>query len=110
MKNVPWRMILLLVIIVLVALFSGFNLTPVEISLGFYVQEDVPLFLALIGAFIAGAVVMIPFTLFAKRAKKNKALKEPPKEKTGGRRRRQKKDEAITEVAGPGTQEGVSEE
>ena len=59
----PWRLIVILIILVLVALFSGFNHTPVSISVGFHVFEKVPLFLALIIAFILGALIMVPFTI-----------------------------------------------
>ena len=70
MKSVPWRMILVLVLLVLVALFSGFNLIPVNISIGFHVFTGVPLFLALLASFIAGAIVMVPFAILQKRPKK----------------------------------------
>jgi uncharacterized integral membrane protein len=63
MKNVPWRLLLLLALLVVVAVFAGFNLDRVNVSVGFYVFEDIPLFLALIVAFIAGSLLMLPFGL-----------------------------------------------
>ncbi len=71
---IPWRMIIALLVLVLVALFSGFNLAPVSISVGFYTFEQIPLFLALIAAFILGALVVLPFSMrgFAKASKKKK--------------------------------------
>ncbi len=73
---IPWRMIIALLVLVLVALFSGFNLAPVSISVGFYTFEQIPLFLALIAAFILGALVVLPFSMRglprqAKRKRKN---------------------------------------
>ena len=108
MKNVPWRMILILALLILVALFSGFNLNPVDISIGFHVFTDVPLFLALIASFIVGAVVVVPFTILKRSAKKLPAgdesnqINKPKKT----RKRRAKEEEAVP----PSSQETVSEE
>ena len=78
----PWRMILVIVIILLVGIFAGFNLNQTNISIGFYVFENVPVFLALIISFILGAGMMIPFTLKMKISKKQeeKILKKKAKE------------------------------
>ena len=71
---IPWRMIIALLVLVLVALFSGNNLDTVSISVGFYTFPPIPLFLALIAAFILGALVVLPFSIrgFAKASKKKK--------------------------------------
>ena len=58
----PWRMIIVLLVLLIVVIFSGFNLNLVDISIVFYEFKNVPLFLPLISAFIVGALVMIPFT------------------------------------------------
>jgi uncharacterized integral membrane protein len=71
----PWRMIILLLVIVLFATFAGFNLDPIKISVGFYQFENIPTFFALVIAFIFGTLIMLPFTLKAFRGKK-KAKKE----------------------------------
>jgi uncharacterized integral membrane protein len=82
MKNVPWRLVLLLALLVVVAVFAGFNLDPVSISVGFYVFEDVPLFLSLIVAFFAGALLMLPFALLRRRQKRKPQT--PPEQAGGG--------------------------
>ena len=78
----PWKMILVIAVIFVVAVFAGFNLNQTTISVGFYVFENVPVFLALIIAFILGALVMLPFTLKMKVSKKQeeKILKKKAKE------------------------------
>ena len=88
MKNVPWRLLLLLGLLVVVAIFAGFNLDRVNVSLGFYVFEGIPLFLALIVAFMAGALVMLPFTLLKKRRRQEpsdtaKQVSTEPEEEQG---------------------------
>jgi uncharacterized integral membrane protein len=71
-----------LTILVLVALFSGFNLNPTDVSVGFYVFKNVPLFLTLIISFIAGALLMLPFTfkfgLKKRKPKRKKGEVEAP--------------------------------
>lgn len=72
----PWKMIGFILILVLVALFASLNLTNrSDINLGFYVFKEVPIFLSLLIAFLAGAVITIPFT-FRASARKKKAKKE----------------------------------
>lgn len=87
MKGIPWRLVFGLVLLVLVALFSGFNLAAVDISVGFHTFGGVPLFLALIVAFIAGALVMLPFAFTRRRRKAaseaQRALRDRARE-TGG--------------------------
>ncbi len=74
----PWKMILVIVIIFLVGIFAGFNLNVTNISIGFYVFENVPVFLGLIISFIIGAGMMLPFTIRRKikRKKKEKVAKK----------------------------------
>ena len=88
MRNVPWRLLLLLGLLVVVAVFAGFNLDRVDVSVGFYVFEGIPLFLALIVAFIAGSIVTLPLALVRRRrresqAKKTLARAEPEEEQSG---------------------------
>ena len=73
----PWRLIVFLIVLVLVAFFAGFNISPIKISVGFYEFKEVPLFLALIIAFILGALVMLPFKLMhLRKGKKGKKIKK----------------------------------
>ncbi len=77
----PWKMIGFLVVLVLVAFFASLNMNHrADISLGFYIFKDVPIFLSLLVAFLAGAVLIIPFTIGASMRKKNK-LKEKAQKK-----------------------------
>ena len=77
MKTVPWRMILVLLLLVIVVVFAGFNLEGVTVSVGFHEFEDVPLFLAMVGAFVLGALIMVPFTLTRPRQPKLNRRAEP---------------------------------
>ena len=77
----PWKMIGFLFVLVLVAFFASLNMSHrADISLGFYIFKDVPIFLSLLIAFLAGAVLIIPFTIGASLRKKSK-LKEKAEKK-----------------------------
>ena len=76
----PWKMIGFITILVLVAAFASLNLSNrTDISVGFYSFKDVPVFLSLLIAFLAGAVVMVPFT-FGPSARKKRKKKEEAEE------------------------------
>jgi uncharacterized integral membrane protein len=75
MRNVPWRLVLLLMLLVVVTVFAGFNLDRVDVSVGFHVFQGIPLFLALIVSFIAGALLMLPFTL--RRSERTRRAEKP---------------------------------
>lgn len=63
----PGRLIGFLVVLTVVVLFAGFNITNVsDISFGFYTLTKVPVFLSLFIAFLVGTFVMLPFA-FRKR-------------------------------------------
>lgn len=60
----PWKLIGLVLLLVLVATFATLNLSNrTDISLGVHVFRDVPIFLSLLVAFLAGLLVMLPFTI-----------------------------------------------
>ena len=70
-------MIFFLVILAIVVFFAGFNITNVsDISFGFYTIVDVPIFISIFIAFIAGALVMIPFIARKKKIKPGKKKTE----------------------------------
>lgn len=78
----------MMVIVVIVAVFAGFNMnTRCDINLIYKTFEQVPVFLALIFAFVAGVVVAMPFVFVgrhkhnAKEPKPRKPPKEPKKKK-----------------------------
>ena len=76
-SGVPWKMIFFLAVLAFVVFFAGFNITNVsDISFGLYTLIDVPIFISLFIAFIAGALVMIPFVVRSRKAKISKARKQ----------------------------------
>ena len=101
----PWRLLIVLVILVLAALFAAFNLNRVDVSVGFYIFKEIPLFLALMISFILGALLMLPFAVRGmrkvKKAEKVQKMEEKPHDKeedapaaaedTGGRKKRNRK-------------------
>ena len=90
-----FKMIGFLLILIIIAVFSAFNLKNTSnIELGFRTFKDVPIFLSLLIAYIAGSLTMIPFT-FRKRPKAKKKEATPVKEKK--RKKKFKKDMPIPE-------------
>lgn len=92
---IPWKLIFFLIILTLVILFAGFNIrNTVDISLGFTIYEEVPIFIALFIAFLLGNFVMLPFALGknrrTKKAKEEKARKKLEKEEQKEAKKAQK--------------------
>ncbi len=76
---VPWKLILFLILMAIFVVFAGFNIKNVaDISLGFTTIEDVPIFLSIFIAFLAGAFFMLPFAFRRKKKtqKENKPIVE----------------------------------
>lgn len=74
----PIKLLFLIVCLVLVALFTGFNLNnSCNVSFGFKEFENVPIFMTILFSFLAGIVFALPFTLI----RKNKKVKPPKTEK-----------------------------
>lgn len=66
----PWRLVAFLIVLTIVVLFAGFNITNVsDISFGFYTVQKVPVFLSLFVAFLLGAVLVLPFAVRTRNAK-----------------------------------------
>jgi uncharacterized integral membrane protein len=75
-----WKLVIFLVVLAIVVVFAGFNIDhKSDISFVFYEMKDVPIFLSLFIAFIAGAFVMLPF-VFARGRKKTRKLEPQPTE------------------------------
>ena len=101
----PWRLIVFLLIMTVVIFFAGFNINnEADISFGFYTLEGVPIFISLFIAFLLGAFIMLPFTIFKKKPSQKKIDKEEKKErkkteekakKQNKKNRKSKKDENI---------------
>lgn len=76
----PWRLFLTLLLCTLLIAFVGLNLdNRASISFGFYIFNDVPVFVSMFISFFCGALVMLPFT-FGRR-KKNKLKDDTKKTK-----------------------------
>ncbi len=78
----PWKVILFLIVLVVALLFIGFNLgNRTNISIGFHVWQDVPVFLSMFFSFAFGILAMIPFLVRMRFSKKTRARaqKEPQK-------------------------------
>ena len=69
----PWRMLLFLVVLVLVVVLFAANMEHrSSFSYVFGVLPEVPVFMALLVAFIAGALTMLPFTIGPHRRRRRK--------------------------------------
>ena len=78
----PLKLIGTLILVVLVAVLTGFNLSNRCTIWFFHSFENIPVFAALLGAFIAGVVVSMPFFLFGR--KKKDVKKTEPTDLTSG--------------------------
>lgn len=60
----PWKLIVYLVILGFILAFVGLNIgNTSDISFGFIVYEDVPVFIGLFAAFFMGALVSLPIAV-----------------------------------------------
>jgi uncharacterized integral membrane protein len=83
---IPWKLIIVVIVAVLLALFIGFNLNnKCEISFVFGRVADVPVYFTILLSFIAGLAAALPFSIrhrFGKgkvKDKKAEALSAPGK-------------------------------
>ena len=73
----PWRLIVVVVLMGVMIAFIGLNLeNRADVSFGFYRFEQIPIFISLFVSFIVGVVVMLPFT-FGRRRSRSKIEKNP---------------------------------
>jgi uncharacterized integral membrane protein len=81
----PWKLIGFLTILTLFLIFAGFNTHPVTIYFGPFKIEEIPMFVSLFMSFLAGAIIVIPFSLlssFKKKKKMEERLKATPQKST----------------------------
>lgn len=72
----PIKLIGTIILVVLVAILTGFNLSNKCTIWFFHNFENIPVFAALLGSFIAGVIITIPFTLYGRRKKDKKNSKK----------------------------------
>lgn len=100
----PWKLIGSLVLLGVVLLFVGFNLeNTTDISFGFAVLSDVPVFLSLFSAFFAGVLVTLPFAIrsSSRRERLNLERKERRRAKREERAMRKKQGSDASRDAAP---------
>ena len=74
----PWRLILLIIILAVLLGFIGVNLgNTCDISLGFKVFHHVPVYLTIFATYILGMVSSLPFIIFRSLKKTAKTGKPP---------------------------------
>jgi uncharacterized integral membrane protein len=89
----PWKLIAFVIMLVLATIFVGFNLdNQCDINFGFYKFSQVPVFMTILFSFVAGVVIMIPFT-FGRKKQKN--VKTPPENKVAPKAMKDKKKETL---------------
>ena len=72
----PWKLILFLIALVLLLIFAGLNMNnAADISFGFKVLHEVPIFVSLLLSFILGIVFSIPFLINAGIRKKSRSVR-----------------------------------
>ena len=76
----PLKLIGILLLVVLVAVLTGFNLSNTCTIWFFHSFENIPVFAALLSAFLAGVVITLPFT-FGKKRKSDSLAETKKKEK-----------------------------
>lgn len=70
----PWKLVSFLAALILAAFFIGFNLeNRCDVSFVFYTFRDIPIFVSLLFAFVAGAIAVIPFFVGARIRRSSKA-------------------------------------
>ena len=77
----PIKLIAVLVLVVLVAVFTGFNLENKCTIWFFHNFTDIPVFASLLVSFLAGVIVTLPFT-FIKGGKKDKSAAKGKRDDT----------------------------
>jgi len=77
----PWRLIQFIVVFAIFLVFIIFNMgNRCDISFGFMVFSDVPVFITVFFSFFAGILCAIPFLLMSKSQRKNKATAKEEKQ------------------------------
>ncbi len=83
----------------MIVVFSGLNVQRVEINFGVTSLSDVPLFVLLMGAFIFGTMVTIPFVLVAQKKRPRKQIEQKSNRKQEDRNFKRTKGEKDAIIA-----------
>jgi uncharacterized integral membrane protein len=98
------KMIGFIVIFAVFLVFIGFNLgNSCNISFGFRVFNDVPVFITIFGSFVVGMICAIPFILSfrgRKKSKQGEADDSAPKVKKGFGKKSREQIEELEEIKG----------
>ena len=97
----PWKFIIILLIVTLLALFTGINTHKITINFGLFTLTDIPLFVALISSFILGAFTALPFSIVKSFQRKKKVKKTTLINNNQGLR---SQDSLVPEQELPGTE------
>jgi uncharacterized integral membrane protein len=91
----PWRLLIFILIGAVFLSFIGFNLeNRCDVSLGFHVFSQVPVFLSALFAFVLGMVLALPLAVSFRPAARRKKKAEPlPPEASG--KKKNKAGEAL---------------
>ena len=74
----PWKLVSFLCALILITLFIGFNLeNRCDLSFVFYTFRDVPIFVSLLFAYVAGSITVIPFFLLSRNSRNRKSGGKP---------------------------------
>jgi len=80
----PWRLLVFIVVFVVFLTFITFNLeNRCDISFGFTIIEDVPVFLTVFGSFFLGFFCTLPLAMLIKKKHKHKEPVMEYKPKSG---------------------------
>jgi uncharacterized integral membrane protein len=87
----PWKLIGFLILMTVLVLFAGFNLSNVsDISFGLFTLHQVPVFFSLYVAFLFGALVALIGVLASRgRSQKFTPTEEPPLKPKRGKKHEQ---------------------
>ena len=82
----PWKLVFFLLALILAALFIGFNLdNRCDVSLIFHVFRDVPVFVSLLFAYVAGALGVLPFLFGFLRSRRKRERNSQSSVRTSSR-------------------------
>ena len=99
----PWKLILYLVILGVILVFVGLNIgNTADISFGFHVFEQVPVFVGLFFAFFLGVLVTLPVAIKSSAQKTRKSTEKRRSREQKREEKTRRKTKAKSDDPGPG--------